>query len=374
MKAILKSTIACTLASLAGLAAAQSSVTLYGDIDEYADYLKSSSGNHILALEDGALLRSRWGLRGTEDLGSGYAVKFNLEGGFSADTGGLASTGLFDHQSWGGLVVPGVGEFRAGRQNTGIFTRGGAMDYTARTLGSVVNNFGVPARFDNDVSFISSRFSGVQVEAHVSLPETVGSNRQLVYQFDADYVSDLFTVGYAGLRARPPAGATYSKDVSYDNVYANVKLGAATVYGVYIRSNNIAPSGSGATALTTGGTIVANIGGLNLGSSANANNFYDIWQVSADYKLTPQLRIGGLWGRIVDTSHRDQGGSGGSVGAYYDLSKRTTLYALADTMHNDTNGAFRPAGSAALKSNFTTTADVQGKNITGLQAGFVLRF
>ena len=376
MNTILKTTVVAALASLAGLASAQStSVTLYGDIDEYGNYMKSSSGTHVLALEDGAYLRSRWGLRGNEDLGNGYGVKFNLEGGFNADNGTSATSGaLFDRQAWGGIVVPGVGEFRAGRQNTGIFTRGGAMDYTARTLGSVLNNFGVPARLDNDVSFISARFSGVQVEGHVSLPETTGSNHQLVYQLDADYVADNFTFGYAGLRSRPPANAVVDKDVVYDNIYGNVKLGGATVYAIFVHSNNITSSGSGATLLKTGGSIVSNVGGLNAGTNTDLNHFYNIWQVSADYKLTPTLRVGGLYGKIIDTSGRDQGASGGSIGAYYDLSKRTMLYALADTLRNETNGSFRPAGSGGLKSNFTATTDVQGKNITGVQAGVLIKF
>jgi predicted porin len=375
MNAILKTAIAGAIVSLAGVASAQSSVTLYGDIDQYVNYMKSSSGTHVLALEDGAMLRSRWGLRGTEDLGSGYAVKFNLEGGFSADNGTSATTGaLFDRQAWGGLVVPGVGEFRAGRQNTAIFTRGGEMDFTARTLGSVLNSFNVIARLDNDLSFISSRFSGVQVETHVSLPETTGSNHQVTYQLAVDYKNDIVTVGYAGLRARPPANATVNRDVEYDNLYGNVKLGAATVYAVWVHTNNVTSSGTGAALLNTAGSIVAPVGSLNAGTSTNLNNFYDLYQLSADYKITPQLRVGGLWGKIQDKSGRDQGASGGAIGAYYDLSKRTTLLALVDTIHNDTNGSYRPAGSAALKSNFTTTADVQGKNITGVQAGFIIKF
>jgi len=375
MNAILKTAIAGAVLSLAGVASAQSSVTLYGDIDQYVNYMKSSSGTHVLALEDGAMLRSRWGLRGTEDLGSGYAVKFNLEGGFSADNGTSATTGaLFDRQAWGGLVVPGVGEFRAGRQNTAIFTRGGEMDFTARTLGSLLNSFNVIARLDNDLSFISSRFSGVQVETHVSLPETTGSNHQVTYQLAVDYKNDIVTVGYAGLRARPPANATVNRDVEYDNLYGNVKLGAATVYAVWVHTNNVTSTGSATTLLNTAGSIVAPVGSLNAGTSTNLNNFYDLYQLSADYKITPQLRVGGLWGKIQDKSGRDQGASGGAIGAYYDLSKRTTLLALVDTIHNDTNGSYRPAGSAALKSNFTTTADVQGKNITGVQAGFIIKF
>ena len=38
--------------------------TLYGDFDEYLNYMRSSSGNHLFALEDGAFLRTRLGLKG----------------------------------------------------------------------------------------------------------------------------------------------------------------------------------------------------------------------------------------------------------------------------------------------------------------------
>jgi len=368
MKRSTKSIAAAALAAVAGAAGAQGSVTLYGDIDQYGNYMKSSSGNHIVAIDDGALLRSRWGMRGSEDLGGGYAARFTLEGGFSGDTGGLASTGLFDRQSYIGLVTP-AGEFRVGRQNSTIFVHGGYIDFTQRTLGSVVNAFGVPARFDNDMSYISKRVSNLQLEAHVALPEAPG-NHALVYQLGLDYATDNYNLGYQGLRGRPVSNAPIDKDVVYDNLYADLKYGGATVYLAYIHSNNITSS----AVSTTAGTIVANIGGYNTGTNADLKHFYNIYQVSADYQLSPQLRVGALWGRIQDTSGRDQGASGAAIGAYYDLSKRTTLLALVDTLRNDANGGFRPAGSAALKANFTSPGDVTGRTISGLQVGFVVRF
>jgi predicted porin len=358
------------LLATACAAGAQDSLTLYGNIDEYMNYMKSSSGNHVVALEDGAFLRSRWGLKGTEDLGDGYSARFQLEGGISADTGGSAINGiLFDRQSWIGIGTH-FGEFRVGRQNGPIFARGGYIDYTTRTLGSIVNAFGVPSRYDNDLSFLSKRFSGVQFEAHVSLPESPVGNHPIVYQVGIDWQNDVFAVGYAGLRGRPPTNAEIDKDVAYDNVYADWKYGKGTVYLAYVHSNNVTSS----SVSNTAGTILGNTGGYNAGTNPDLNHFYDIWQVSADYYVTPLLRVGALWGRIIDTSGRDQGASGGSVGAYYDLSKRTTLYALADTIRNDTNGGFRPQGSAGLKSNFTNPSDVNGRTISGVQAGCLIRF
>jgi predicted porin len=361
---------AAALACTASLACAESSVTLYGNIDEYGNYMKSSSGAKQLALEDGAWLRSRWGLRGNEDIGGGYAVTFRLEGGFSTDNGTSATTGiLFDRQSWVGLDTQ-VGEFRVGRQNGPIQTRGAFIDYTWRNLGSIINSFGVPSRYDNDVAFISKRYANLQVEGQVSLPEATVGNHPIVYQLGLDYLAKDYAVGYLGMRGRPPTHALVNKDVVYDNLYANWMYGQGTVYLAYVHSNNVTKTAVSNTA----GTLLSNVGGYNAGTSADLNNFYNIYQLSADYRVLPNLRIGALWGKIEDSSGRKQGASGGSIGGYYDLSKRTMLLALVDTIRNETNGGFRPAGSAGLKSNFTNPNDINGRTISGVQFGVVHRF
>jgi len=53
-----------------------SSVTLYGNVDYYLNYMTSSSGSKSISLQDGAIQRSRWGLRGDKNLGDGYTGKF----------------------------------------------------------------------------------------------------------------------------------------------------------------------------------------------------------------------------------------------------------------------------------------------------------
>ncbi|CAN5130363.1 porin [soil metagenome] len=371
-------TVAKTVATAAALACsafaaqAQSNVTMYGVIDQYINYMHSSSGRSLKSLEDGAYLRSRIGFRGTEDLGDGLVAKFQLEGGFSADNGVSADTTrtFIDRQSWVGIGTPTLGEFRVGRQNGPIQARGGYIDYTARDLGSMINNFGVPSRYDNDFGYISPRWSGFQFEGHVALPESPVGNNPIVYQASFDYAFDAYRVGYMGIRGRPPKNAVIDKDMVYDNVYANWSYGKGTVYLAYVHSNNVTKTAVSNTA----GSIVSNVGGYNAGTNPDLRNFYDIWQVSADYRVTEVLRVGALWGQIRDKSGRDQGASGGSIGAYYDLSKRTMLLALIDTIHNDTNGGWRPAGSAGLKTNFSNPADVNGRTINGVQLGIVHRF
>src|SRR4051812_43665226 len=145
------------------------SVTLYGDIDLYLNLMHSNSGKNIFALQDGAILRSRLGVKGGIDFGDGFKGNFTLEQGINATSGAPADpTRLFDRQAWAGLVTP-AGEFRVGRQNTEVFLRGGAIDYGERTLGAVINAFGVPSRYDSDLVYISPRWSGLQLVGHYSL-------------------------------------------------------------------------------------------------------------------------------------------------------------------------------------------------------------
>lgn len=157
---------AAALLTTAGAQAQTSNVTLYGTLDQYLNYMKSSSGKSLTSLNDGALMRSRLGFRGTEDLGGGLSAKFTLEHGLYADSGKQNDGNrFFDRQAWVGLATP-YGEFRAGRQNTAAFNRSAEVDYSGRTLGSLSNWYGLTARYDNDLAYISPRINGFVFEAH----------------------------------------------------------------------------------------------------------------------------------------------------------------------------------------------------------------
>ena len=70
------------LGTFAGVAHAQSSVTLYGIVDAGFAYNNNSGGQKLYATSAGNLQGDRWGLRGTEDLGGGLKALFVLENGF----------------------------------------------------------------------------------------------------------------------------------------------------------------------------------------------------------------------------------------------------------------------------------------------------
>lgn len=363
--------------------AAGGSFTVYGDFDEYFNHMRSSSGAKINALQDGAILRSRLGFNGTKDFGSGYSGSFILETGFNATNGALGdqpnagATGLstsgrfFDRQAWAGLTSP-YGELRVGRQNTDIQANGNFIDYTERNLGSVVNSFGVPSRYDGDISYGTPRIAGAQVVAHYAVggggQQNTSTFNQGVFQLRADYVTGPIRVAYSGLVAKAADGAVHGNEVYYHSAYANYDYGLGTIYAVYVHSNN-----GGGALNNTGGNEIGNIPSVLPGTNATVGTSYDIYQLSADYRVTSTLRLGGLYGKIRDTDNSSGSATGWSLGGYWQAFSNVTLYGLVDEMANSSTAAFGLAGSAGLTKNFSGT-NLVGRRITGLQLGGLFRF
>jgi predicted porin len=114
------------LAAFAGAASAQSTVTLYGLLDLNVQHLRSGdasplAGGNLTRLADGGTYGpgSRWGLRLSEDLGSGLKANVVLESGFNGDTGTSSQGGrLFGRQAFVSLASAAAGEIRLGRQYT----------------------------------------------------------------------------------------------------------------------------------------------------------------------------------------------------------------------------------------------------------------
>ena len=106
------------LGSFAGVAAAQSSVTLFGVADASARQVKNGSAGSQKQLASGGNATSRFGLRGLEDLGGGLRAGFHLESGINLDTG------TTDAKFWGRRstvsLLGGFGEVRLGRDRKSV--------------------------------------------------------------------------------------------------------------------------------------------------------------------------------------------------------------------------------------------------------------
>lgn len=169
-----------TLAALAVLGAFAGSavaadVQLYAVVDEGFIYTNTKvtdqKSDNQFQLGSGLNLGSRWGLKGSEDLGNGYKVGFKLESGFNADTGTLQENRLFRREA--GLTLYGpFGSLGFGRFG-GIASAAGTYDligYVDSFDGGDNNVWGFAAssRYDNVVAYQTPRFAGLQLTTQYS--------------------------------------------------------------------------------------------------------------------------------------------------------------------------------------------------------------
>ena len=183
----MKKTLAAVavLGALAGSAMA-AEVTLYGVIDTGLNWTQvkktGSDANNSFSMGSGQNSGSRFGLKGTEDLGDGWKVGFNLENSFKSDTGALESAEdggrlfhrealLFVQSPYGELSMGRTGALDAG---TGRYNLMGSGATAMGTGWDVVGKStlilkGTGSRMDNTVTYQSPSFAGLTVYAQASL-------------------------------------------------------------------------------------------------------------------------------------------------------------------------------------------------------------
>lgn len=182
----MKKTLAAVavLGALAGSAMA-AEVTLYGVIDtglNWTQVKKANKTTDSFSMGSGQNSGSRFGLKGTEDLGDGWKVGFNLENSFKSDTGALESAedgGRLFHREALLFVQSPYGELSMGR--TGALDAGtgryNLMGSGATAMGTGWDNVGkstvilkgTNSRMDNTVTYQSPSFAGLTVYAQASL-------------------------------------------------------------------------------------------------------------------------------------------------------------------------------------------------------------
>lgn len=119
-----KHLIVAALALAGSTAWAQSSVTLYGIVDLGVRYTTNEGPagdkdhSRTTMMGGGGMSESRWGLRGTEDIGGGNKILFNLEQRLNAGTGAI--NGGFQ-QSWVAFQSPTFGRIKMGRDYNAMF-------------------------------------------------------------------------------------------------------------------------------------------------------------------------------------------------------------------------------------------------------------
>ncbi len=302
-----KSLIALAVMAAAGAASAQSSVQLYGIADVWVGSLKSESlvagklqGTRQTVVESGGVSDSRWGLKGSEDLGNGLKATFTLEQGFNIDSGAAAAG--FNREASIGLQSNAFGTVKFGKQYNAFDDVSAAQSTVFDSDLAPINNVFYSTAFarseNNTIKYISPEFSGFTGSFSYSLGEnkTAGADATDNYALAGQYANGPVAVGL-GYAVDDTGAAGNDKATRLNGAY---NFGAATLKASY--------------------------GLVDYANNDEANEF----EIGVDYPLASNLILSAGYANSekengAGAKFEEENGFGLAVA--YVLSKRTTAYA-----------------------------------------------
>ena len=351
MKRIALSTLSLALLGAAGAAHAQSSVTLYGLIDDSIQYVHNANpaNDNLWQLAAGNLQGSRWGVKGTEDLGGGLKAIFQLESGFNPNNGKMGSYGtgtkLFGRQAYVGVTHDAYGTFTVGRQYDPLvdlvqpLTADNYFGSTFTTPGDVDNNDN-SSRTNNAIKYVSPVWSGFQFEGMYALGGVAGATG----------------AGQSWAGAATWSGGPFSVAAGYFHMSnANTIAGRAGTWGTGVTSDgtfdgsNVNQFYSTAKAIDITSAAAQYVTGpftFNIrysfaqykpdafsGAGFAEQEKFHVAGAYAGYQVTPAMLIG--LGYIYTHAAGDTSANYHqvSLGGDYNLSKRTDLYLVGAYQH-----------------------------------------
>jgi len=320
-----KYSIALLMVCAPGVVLAQSSVTLYGELDEGVSYINNAGGGAVVKLRSGAWDGSRWGLTGSEDLGGGYRTVFKLENGFDATSGTLGNGGReFGRQSYVGLETP-YGTVTVGRQYDTIVDNLGPILSNGRASSPIydLDNAGNDWATSNTIKYRSRTYSGFSFSTLYAFGGAAGHlSTDSAFSAGANYTRGSLSAGINYTSIRNP----------YEMWWNGTGASSIATFGPYLpnaRALDISAAGAayriGAFTARAGMTHSVFTNTIN-GSNAQFNTYL----LQGDYMLRPDLRLSAT----ADLTDADIGTLGKhpkyrqyNLLADYILSKRTDLYA-----------------------------------------------
>lgn len=359
------------LAMAAGAACAQSSVTLYGVLDTGVERISNigASGTSMTRMpgQSGGYLPSRWGVRGSEDLGNGLKANFVLESGVSIDKGtNNTNQGgrLFGRSAWVGLSG-GWGNLSLGRQYTMYFYSlldADPMGPGIYGLGQL--DSGIPgSRADNSLAYRGT-WGGFSAGALYSLGRDATN---CVGEVAGDFKSCKQT----SLMAKYDGGMW-----GVSGVWDEQRGGTGGLTG--LTTSNLTDTRRGGTAFVKLGPAKVSAGLIkrhNEGvTTTTLTPKTDLVFVQADWAVTPAVTITPLWGRLKYKDSTDGSKStlfSARVG--YALSKRTSLYVTAGRMSNKGSATAAVSGGT-VPADAQATAPAAGGSQTGYMVGVMHKF
>jgi predicted porin len=374
------------MAAATTVAHAQSSVTLYGRIDNGIQFESGLPAGHQWSAQSGDWGCSWFGLMGSEDLGGGTKTVFQLEGQLNTMTGASAGN-LFGRHATVGLTNDHWGLFKLGNIGAGELAQDSwgtdpqvMQRYAISTLvrGRNWTSTSNGAEYNSPVLL-----GGLVLKGQYSLTNNTSWNSAPVNsagvptgQGRTNAVEGIYTWGSGDFRVI--YDEVRGADGSFNNVYSasrDILAGGTYVIGpVKLYAGYQHLSAPNATNASVGVTNASQPGGVSAPTSVNHEWFGAAWQINTPTQVTAAVY------------HANANNGNGNATLFtlagtYALSKRTFVYTEAGYVHNSStsninlgngpygNNNFNPATGTSSNSNPN-----YGHSQTGVFAGIMHSF
>jgi predicted porin len=354
--------VAC--GAMAGVAHAQSSVTLYGVVDEGFQYTNNQGGASSYAMSQGGLGSSKWGLTGNEDLGGGLRAFFKLENGFNPSNGALGNNGaLFGRMAYVGLGSDRYGEVRLGKQYDLLFESLVQLSAAGKFAGGLgahagdVDNVWGDFNLSNAVKYLSPTLAGFRLGAAYAFGNVAGSmGRNQVVNFSLTYGNGPLGLAAAYLKVNNPATAVWNATASPVAGAAYTNPLTTPIYRGYATASSLQIAGGGAKyqlGASNFGLLYTNVQFSNAvvttTTPLGGNAHFDTLEGNYTYNVSPALLLGAAYSYTWASGARY---GQVNLGSTYSLSKRTLLYLSGVWQHSSGTNS---VGTQAMAANNNIT-------------------
>ena len=385
-RSALKWVICAPVVLLAGTAYAQQSVTLYGVIDEGLNFTSNAGGHTAYQMASGDTYGSRWGLKGSEDLGGGNKAIFQLENGFNLNTGKLGQdSSMFGRQAFVGLSSAQYGTVTLGRQyDTSVdalgfsnFTAAGgwAGDINAHPLDN--DNADWDFRVNNAIKYVSPTYRGLTAEAMYGFSNQPGGfSNNRVWGATLNYQNGGLNAAASYLKlnngGQAQGGAVNPGDLFNSSSQQDIGLGAS------YRFTHVLVGAAYSHVDVYNPISNAWLDNTALPGDATWDSWkFDNFEINAQYYFTPAVWLGAAYTFTMahlaasDAKYMPKWHQIGLM-LDYDVSKRTSLYL---------QGAYQHVVSAHTGTSFDDAQIIDasaqassGVNQTVVRLGMIHRF
>lgn len=348
-----KSLIFTLLLGASGYTYAQSSVTLYGILDEGVLFNSNANGKHLVAMQAGAESSERWGIRGDEDLGGSLHAIFRLENGFTSATGAFLQGGdEFGRAAYVGMSnqygtitlgrrYPIEVEYTAGLES-GSDWAGSGTAFGAHP--GDADNLDGTNRTNNELYISTTPFRGLLAGVSYNFGNQAGSMaKDQMWSLGARYESGPVIFAAAYLYVNSPNYSLFGDKPQSSSTGNNIPSVVTSGYASANAQKVFAVAGAYTWGIFTAGLVYSNSQFSGLGSVAvaglNASELsyrgtatLNTGEVNMKIQATPTLLFGAAFHYTHDSGVGSDPGARYqqvNLGVNYTLSKRTMVYGLA---------------------------------------------